>query len=131
MSRNYFVYDNDTGLIKKTLICNSDSIEYNCSETESYAIGTPEPSHKYFIDGVLIDNTMRHYETKAALQKDIRAMRESYLLTSDWTQLPDSPLSPEKKLEWAAYRLALRELPQQYAEETEIKNVIYPTQPES
>lgn len=36
--------------------------------------------------------------------------RKFLLLNSDWTQLPDSPLSAEKKAEWAAYRQALRDL---------------------
>lgn len=36
--------------------------------------------------------------------------RKFLLLESDWTQLPDSPLSAEKKAEWAAYRQTLRDL---------------------
>ena len=41
--------------------------------------------------------------------------RNNKLIASDWTQLPDSPLSAEKKAEWAAYRQALRDLPQQWS----------------
>jgi len=43
----------------------------------------------------------------------LRARRRELLLECDWTQLPDSPLSPEEKAEWAAYRQALRDLPAQ------------------
>ena len=29
--------------------------------------------------------------------------RNNKLIASDWTQMPDSPLSAEKKAEWATY----------------------------
>lgn len=35
--------------------------------------------------------------------------RRFLLKDSDWTQLPDVPLSAEKKAEWATYRQALRD----------------------
>ena len=40
----------------------------------------------------------------------VRAMRNNELTATDWTQLPDSPLTPEKKAEWAVYRQALRDV---------------------
>lgn len=36
--------------------------------------------------------------------------RLKVLKDSDWTQLPDSPLSSEKKTEWATYRQAWRDI---------------------
>lgn len=39
--------------------------------------------------------------------------RNRLLAETDWTQLPDVPLSAEKKAEWAVYRQALRDLPAQ------------------
>tara|TARA_Y100001937_G_scaffold122935_1_gene184961 strand:- start:489 stop:707 length:219 start_codon:yes stop_codon:yes gene_type:complete len=39
-----------------------------------------------------------------------RAVRNKKLADSDWTQATDSPLSDEKKKEWATYRQALRDL---------------------
>ena len=39
-----------------------------------------------------------------------RRIRERLLRDSDWTQLPDSPLTPEKKAEWVLYRQALRDI---------------------
>ena len=41
---------------------------------------------------------------------EIREKRNRYLLASDWTQMPDSPLSDEKKAEWRTYRQALRDM---------------------
>jgi len=40
-----------------------------------------------------------------------RNTRNSLLLDTDWTQMTDSPLTSEKKTEWANYRQALRDLP--------------------
>lgn len=39
-----------------------------------------------------------------------RRRRDQLLAASDWTQLPDSPLSEEERAEWAVYRQALRDL---------------------
>ena len=40
----------------------------------------------------------------------LRQLRQRYLQDSDWTQMPDSPLSEEKKTEWQTYRQALRDI---------------------
>lgn len=41
----------------------------------------------------------------------VREKRNALLAASDWTQSNDSPLTEQKKQEWAAYRQALRDLP--------------------
>lgn len=41
------------------------------------------------------------------------ALRTQLLVNSDWTQLPDVPLSAEKKAQWATYRQALRDITNQ------------------
>ena len=43
--------------------------------------------------------------------REILQKRNNKLLACDWTQLPDSPLSDSKKAEWATYRQALRDVP--------------------
>ena len=40
-----------------------------------------------------------------------RSERNRLLAETDWTQVSDSPLSSDKKTEWANYRTALRNLP--------------------
>lgn len=57
--------------------------------------------------------------------ENIRVMRNSLLLESDWTQLTDSPLSSEKKTEWSSYRQQLRDVTSQ----PDPKNIIWPTKP--
>ena len=41
----------------------------------------------------------------------LRGRRTTLLLESDWTVMPDSPLTDAKKAEWSTYRLTLLDLP--------------------
>jgi len=41
-----------------------------------------------------------------------RSTRDDLLKETDWTQMPDSPLTADKKAEWATYRQGLRNLPE-------------------
>lgn len=45
--------------------------------------------------------------------QSVRRKRNSLLGASDWTQLPDAPLTDEQKQQWIEYRQALRDLPNQ------------------
>ena len=58
---------------------------------------------------------------------NIRMARDVLLLQSDWTQMPDSPLSQEQRQAWADYRQALRDLPQSNLDLDAVK---WPQQPE-
>ena len=49
-------------------------------------------------------------EVKAKLEAAVRNERNQLLSASDWTQNPDAPVD---KAAWAAYRQALRDVPQQ------------------
>ena len=42
---------------------------------------------------------------------EFREWRNGLLSETDWTVLPDSPLSAEKQAEWKTYRQKLRDLP--------------------
>ena len=53
-------------------------------------------------------------ERTAAAEADlsmIRSQRDYHLQVCDWTQGSDSPLTDEKKAEWATYRQELRDFP--------------------
>lgn len=53
-------------------------------------------------------------------------MRDALLKDCDWTQLADSPLSNDKKTEWATYRQALRDIT---ASTTDASKVVWPKAP--
>ena len=54
----------------------------------------------------------------------VRSERDRLLAASDWTQVADAPVN---QAAWAAYRQALRDLPQQ---DGFPRDVIWPTTPE-
>lgn len=51
-----------------------------------------------------------HASTAEQMGAARRRRRDQLLAASDWTQLPDSPLSVDDRTEWAIYRQALRDL---------------------
>ncbi len=51
-----------------------------------------------------------HATSAGELAAARRRRRDQLLAASDWTQLPDSPLSQDDRTEWAIYRQALRDL---------------------
>lgn len=53
--------------------------------------------------------------------------RNTLLYQSDWTQIPNNPLTEEKQQQWSGYRQALRDITMQPEYPF---NVIWPTQPE-
>lgn len=57
----------------------------------------------------------------------LRSQRNELLAQSDWTQLPDAPLSADKKADWTTYRQALRSIPEQVDFP---KNAVFPSEPE-
>jgi len=65
-------------------------------------------------------------EQKAIFAATAREKRNYLLLTSDWIELPSCSLSNTKKQEFALYRQALRDVPQQAGFP---ENIIWPTKP--
>ena len=92
---------------------------------------------KKIIDGIEIDLTEEELnptdeqlaaekiEQDSALSNEHRSTRNTLLAASDWTQANDSPLTAEKKVEWATYRTALRNLPTSEG----WPSVTFPTEP--
>tara|TARA_R100000734_G_C3310524_1_gene101299 strand:+ start:1138 stop:1533 length:396 start_codon:yes stop_codon:yes gene_type:complete len=88
---------------------------------------SPRPFDKV-IDGKVV-SVPPAIPTRPTLEM-LREERDRFLLESDWTQMPDSPLSDSKKAEWATYRQQLRDLPSSYTDDDDITNVTWPTRPE-
>ena len=61
--------------------------------------------------------------------KRIRAERTRLLSESDWTQGGDSPLTTQKKSDWAKYRTSLRTLPEDQSSKTKYSDITWPTKP--
>jgi len=56
----------------------------------------------------------------------VRDQRNSLIAASDWTQMPDSPLTAEQRAAWADYRQALRDIPELYDDPD---SVVWPEEP--
>ena len=82
------------------------------------------------VDGVIQVKATVEADRFTALLQDqkeiLRGERNELLKQSDWTQVPDSPLTDAKKTEWATYRQALRDLP---STTTDFANPVWPSQP--
>ena len=65
-------------------------------------------------------------EELTELEDQVRNQRDKKLNASDWTQMPDSPLSDADKTLWQTYRQALRDIPAQTNFPTDIT---WPTEP--
>ena len=72
------------------------------------------------------DNTVNNPDE---IEENVRVTRDYALQMSDWTQMPDSPLPPEKKSAWADYRQKLRDLPEQCASAKSLADIIFPKKP--
>lgn len=57
----------------------------------------------------------------------IKHYRDELLLSSDWTQLPDTILNEAERTAWQDYRQALRDIPQDFINPDD---VIFPTRPQ-
>jgi len=63
---------------------------------------------------------------------EVKNQRNQLLSQSDWTQLPDSPLTDEQKTAWAVYRQELRDLPSIISENVENWfDVSFPVRPQN
>ena len=61
--------------------------------------------------------------------KEVRRLRAIKLYQSDWTQLPDAPLTDAQKVEWTTYRQELRDVPINNTTAQSLEEVVWPTEP--
>lgn len=82
----------------------------------------PAPYYAFNIDKFIWEDT----RTPQSEWEVIKNRRSILLTESDWTMLPDAPLSDAKRAEWVVYRQALRDITNQ----TDPFNISWPTPPE-
>jgi len=85
------------------------------------------------VDGVYFDLTA---EEEAELDaraeaydldmNEVRSQRNTWLRSTDWTQIGDAALGDHTAEEWATHRQALRDLPQTYSR---VSEVVWPLDP--
>lgn len=72
------------------------------------------PRYK-LVDGHPVERTDEEIDADRVpiLEAQIREQRNKLLSESDWTQIPDNPLSQSERESWATYRQQLRDIPEQ------------------
>lgn len=113
-----------TGDIPGSLVVRGDSC-YENIDWNTDLITTPLPTKEQ-----VLAKAQEFLDGEA--DKRLRVHRDLLLKECDWTQGADSPLSDEKKAEWATYRQALRDLPSNASPVIDgpfVKNVTWPTKP--
>jgi hypothetical protein len=93
------------------------------STTQRIVRITPVPAGQDHVEYQIVDIVY----TDAELAARALIKRNAELQESDWTQLPDVPLTVEQVSAWAVYRQALRDLPAQPGWPA---NINWPVQPE-
>ena len=82
----------------------------------------PSKFHIWSISGWQLNNDK--------MFESIRLVRSELLSASDWTQMPDAPLTEQQRTAWAIYRQSLRDVPQNNLNAESIDDIIWPTKPE-
>lgn len=108
------------GVVTNTVIVSSLSDLPNLVEATSGGIGWTYDGSSFTNPNALTQSELD--EIKSASN---RSKRNDLLAASDWTQANDSPLANDKKIEWATYRTALRDLPSS----SDWPDVTFPTEP--
>lgn len=107
----------------------SGEIEYN-DGTVNEAI-TSISDYQSIIDEHATKKAENDAEIAAGQLSDVdklRVVRTWLLKASDWTQIPDSPLSESDKTAWSTYRTNLRNITDTY---TSLDTVVWPTAPDN
>lgn len=138
----YTIYKKSNGEIVSQFGGSLEMLNLNLnSETQDYIEGTYLREEYYIDNGVPVEITGRpetwydfDYDNKQWIANEGAASevclkkRNELLLNSDWTQLPNNPLTSERQAAWATYRQALRDITEQAGYPL---NVIWPQKPGS
>lgn len=120
--KQFIVYNSD-GDILRTGSCPDNMFELQAGDGEFVIDGVADDATKRIIDGVIVDKPIQ--VTYISID-EIRFQRDILIAKTDWTQLPDAPLTTAQKAKYKSYRTALRDLPQKYVNMQNIINVDYP-----
>jgi len=124
------IYIKSTGqIISNRNILSADDMTHLDSDTYGYIEGTHSVLIKKWNGSAVVDYSPPYIDGTNTIQ--VRGKRNLLLQQSDWTQVPDSPLTDAKKAEWATYRQQLRDMMSSYtdSESNTVANTTFPTPP--
>jgi len=134
---NYTIYSQATGQIFK--VVQTNDIESQIQTGETYIDGLFDDSIYYIENNEVVaippkpdKYSLFNFTTKQWVQQenlaiaDVLPKRQKALYSSDWTQIPNGPLTSEQQSAWATYRQKLRDITAQSGYPFD---VIWPTPP--
>jgi hypothetical protein len=99
--------------IVTVIVTGAPKVDYTKNVTQQTPVFNAE-RNRWETSWVVTDATAEEIEDRVASQAaTVRIERNLLIAECDWTQLDDTPITNSKKLEWAAYRQALRDIPSQ------------------
>jgi len=121
--KKYFRLDKD-GFVVQLLSC--ETAPDDCVEADMELGPPPGGGYKF------------HYETRQWIEQsreqrlpilsiEAQARRRRLLMESDWTQIPNGPLTAEQQTAWATYRQELRDIT---AQPDYPFTIVWPTPPQ-
>jgi len=124
----FTLYDKSTGRITGLLSIPDampQLLDMNLTEQTGAVKGEANPETHMVVDGAFVPLpvSILEAEARAKAEVEVKQSRNAMLIASDWTQVPDAPVD---KAAWAAYRQALRDIPDQSGFPFD---VIWPTPP--
>lgn len=87
---------------------------------------SPNPRYSYNIISNQWEDARTEEQKYLDSSRVVLSQRNAMLLASDWTQLPNNPLTSEQQAAWSTYRQALRDITTQSGYPFD---VIWPTPP--
>ena len=133
----YTIYLSQNGQILRTV--QTDNIQSQLQVGESYLEGSIDSSNYYIENNLPVEippkpsqYSVFDFDTKQWVQStnlaiaDVLPKRQRLLYQSDWTQIPNNPLTAEQQAAWATYRQELRDIPEQSGYPF---NVVFPVAP--
>jgi hypothetical protein len=134
---NYSIYNLDNGKIVR--VVSTNNIDLQLLDNEQYIDGSYDDSMYYVANGTAVAMPVKpnyydvfDYSTKQWVVDEniainnIKNQRNQLLVYSDWTQIPNNPLTTEQQTAWATYRQELRDIPLQSGYPF---NVVWPVAP--
>ena len=118
-----------------------DAITDECLEHHGYArfekvnialneVEIGDPTYEMGEDGVVRQvNTVREMTQEEKVEHWVRRPRNYLLATSDWTQVPDVPMSDALRKKWKDLRQELRNMTETYADIQHPDEVEWPAAP--
>lgn len=129
---HYTFYNPTTGEILSCAQILDSEIEANKPEGAVVFYGRANGKTHKIIDGLLVEKEPEPEPVIVInIEVEMRRHRNSLLRATDWTQMPDAPLTEQQRTAWAIYRQSLRDVPQNNANVASLDEVQWPSKPEA